>query len=217
MSIKYISGEYKEVIAVEISIDQWKTIENFIGKDADHIKSASLTTTAREESIEEINPISLSLEKCRAGWITMIFSSRTSWVKINASDCFDPFQGIINWLCKIARNDLPAAITIDEEGIEKTLYAEKATKTYVKFSITDFDYDEGRTPEPYEDDLEYPRTYIKTFVYPDMLINEMLTAFKSFFSDPQNYSQWRTFGNKEFNLNFEELEDILRKRKGITH
>jgi hypothetical protein len=217
MSIKYIYGEDKEVIAVEISIDEWRTIENFIGKDADYIKSASLTTTACEESIEEIKPISLSLEKCRAGWIPMFFSSRTSWVKINASDCFDPFQGIINWLCKIARNDLPASISIDEEGIKKTLHAEEATEIYIKFSITDYDYDEGRTPDPYEDDLEYPRTYIKTFINPDMLINEVLIAFKLFFSDPQNHSQWRTFGNKEFNLNFEELEDILLKRKGVTH
>lgn len=217
MPIQYNYGKNKELLSVEITADQWKVIENFIGKGAHHIKSSSLTTNADDESIRHIKPISLAIEKCKSGWIPMTFSSRTAWVMIYASDCFDPFQDIIDWLCKIARNELPAAITINEEGIEKTLHAEKATETYIKLSITDFNYDEGITPEPYEDDLEYPRTYIKTFVNPDMLINEMLTAFKSFFSDPQNYSPWKTLGNKEFNLNFEELEDIILKRKGITH
>lgn len=217
MAIKYIYGDNKEVIAVEVTIDQWRSIENFIGKCANNIKSASLTTNAEEELIKEIKPISLSLEKCRAGWIPMIFSSRTSWVKIDASDCFDPFQDMINWLCKIASHDLPASITIDEEGIEKILRAEKANDRYIKFSITDFDYDEGITPDPYKDDLEYPRTYIKTFIDPDMLVNELYLALKAFFSIPDNYSQWGTSGNEEYILNFQTLEDIFLKRKGIFH
>ncbi|MBU1001201.1 MAG: hypothetical protein KKE73_01630 [Proteobacteria bacterium] len=217
MAIKYIYGKNNEVIAVEITMEQWKSIEKFIGEDADHIISSSLTTDGQKDSIQDIKPISLTIEKCQAGWIPIIFSSPTSWVKIFASDCFDPFQDIINWLCKIINLDLPAIITIAEEGTSKTLRAEKANNIYVKFLIVDFDYDEGMTPDPIEDDLEYPRTYIKTFIDPDMLINEMLFALKSFFSEPENYSQWRTFGSKQFHLNFKTLEDLLSNRKGVLH
>lgn len=217
MPIKYNYGENKELLSVEMTADQWKAIETFIGKDADHIKSSSLTTNADDESTRHIKPISLAIQKCRSGWIPMTFSSRTAWVKIYASDCFDPFQALIDWICEIANGDLPATITIDEEGIEKTLYAENAGDIYLKLIISDFDYDEGTTPNPYKDDLEYPRIYIKTFIDKDMLVNEFYTSLKIFFSDPDNYSQWRTPWNMPYSLNFTKLETTLADRRGITH
>lgn len=124
MPIKYNYGKNKELFSVELSAENWKAIERFIGKGVAHVKSASLTTSADYEDIKHIKPVSLEIERCKYGWIPMAFSTRTAWVKINVSYCFDPFQGIVNWLCKVSNGDLQTSIAIDEDGIEKTLCAE---------------------------------------------------------------------------------------------
>lgn len=216
MEIKYIYGENQELLYVEITADQWKSIENFIGKDVGQIRSSSMTTDAREESIKQIKPISLTIKQCKAGWIPMIFSSRTAWVMINVSDCFDPFQGVIDWLCKISDEVFPASLIIDEEGSEKVLFVDRVSEKYLKFTISDLNYEEGLAPDPEEDDLEYPRTYINTFIELVVLVNELYAPLKLYFSNKNNYSNWMPYGNKNYCLNFSQLEESILKRERLT-
>ncbi len=209
MDFKYIYDREGKISAIQIGIDHWRSVEAFIGKHARRIVSASLVVDDDENMRDLSNILSVAIRKSVAGWIPIIVSSPTSWVRINTSDVFNPFQDIVNWLECVVKNELPARVRIDEEGVEKVLVAESGNKKYIKFSVSDYDYFEGLSPDPFEDDLEYPRTYVKIYVNPSVLVRAFYVAIKTFFADRDNFSHWQSFGGDNHSLDFSRLEAAL--------
>lgn len=69
--------------------------------------------------------IRIALGYPRDGWVLLVFltAAFNQHLIIHCSDVFCPFQKLSDWLRKIQSNELPAKISIDEEGQFKTLLA----------------------------------------------------------------------------------------------
>lgn len=57
------------------------------------------------------------------GWIDINLTAGDASVKIDATYVFPPFDDLLNFLVKVAENDLPAVFEIEEEGPTKVLQA----------------------------------------------------------------------------------------------
>jgi hypothetical protein len=74
------------------------------------------------------------------GWVLMslLTTAYLGHEVVHCSDVYDPFWDLVDWLDKIAKNDLPASITIDEEGVTKDLIASEYSGRFSRFSDLEF-------------------------------------------------------------------------------
>ena len=74
------------------------------------------------------------------GWVLMslLTTSYLGHEVVHCSDVYDPFWDLVDWLDKIVKNDLPASMTIDEEGEIKELIVSAYSGRFSKFSDIEF-------------------------------------------------------------------------------
>ena len=73
------------------------------------------------------------------GWILLWVAGtvRLQFITIYLTYAFDPFPDLIRWLVAIENKEYPCKLTIDEEGVLKTLLIQPGDNGYLDFQIID--------------------------------------------------------------------------------
>ncbi|CAB1068495.1 hypothetical protein D1AOALGA4SA_382 [Olavius algarvensis Delta 1 endosymbiont] len=78
--------------------------------------------------MKQRRPLIVSFHNKGNGWIVLKFTFPQKAIAIHLSSVFDPIPDLFKWIEKIGFSDLPAEITIDEEGHGKILVAQALSK-----------------------------------------------------------------------------------------
>lgn len=143
----------------------------------------------------------VSIGPASSGWIYIIIEYGAQVVVIRTSDVFDPYPEIYNWLYCVARGDTSNIVEIDEEGSAKELVVFSKEDDNILFQVRDYDYG-----EEFEEDPDYPRTYIDIVCPRKDLVLEFCSKFRKYFKERFDPNQWH---HDMPDFDFSIIEDLL--------
>lgn len=88
---------------------------------------------------------------------------------------FEPFDDLKNWLDKIAGNDLPAQVNMDEEGCISCLIANPNGNDDIGFIVQDYDTN---------------RIFINTIINRHLFVEKFRAEFTRFFEQDFDKEHW---------------------------
>ena len=154
------------------------------------------------------------------GWVLMslLTTAYLGHVVVHCSDAYDPFWDLVDWLEKIAKDDLPASFIIDEEGMTKKLIA-SAYVGFSSFSDMEFRVVENSwnsDTEKWEDSRQFLCRCTRV-----QLVHEFALRLKTWLRNDYDKSHWNRsiqeddpenpFGDLN-NLNVNRILRMIRKK-----
>lgn len=144
--------------------------------------------------------IQISFTDRKHGWILMKLNLPEKMISVYLSNVFDPFPDLLDWLEKICHNDLPAALTIDEEGYGKKFVALKVPKDATNSILLKI-YEWGKTRRD--------RLLAKSELSKYNFVKTVLNTLQSF-SEKETEISWRN-DYKLCELPFETVRSSLNQ------
>jgi hypothetical protein len=136
------------------------------------------------------------------GWIVLTVTCTTylQGVIIYCSHGLDPFPDFIRWLDSIALGQLPAEISVDEEGTAKIFRASSANAEEIVFEILDRNFD--------NDQPAGRPIFLYVQVAKKQFLAEFLKRWDDFIANQFDQAQW------EFGADLREL-DVSKIREFV--
>ncbi len=141
--------------------------------------------------------VTVAFSHPRYGWIDMVIlcDAGTNLCRVRLSDVFDPFPDMLDWLCNIARGNLPALLTIDEEGQLKHLLA----RALPEFKETGHDVELRIIGDGYDELKQCPtlESFFLTRINRRQFLREYHRCLKSWLENVYDDSQWHIRASEE--------------------